>query len=418
MKRESRGDAVRNISWSALVLALYAAAAAPASAADAAARPFPFHVSYTAGVIKPTNVTQANMDATIVLYYGKWKLNYLRNAGGEYWVKYDDTNTTVSEAHGYGMVLAAYMADKAIFNSMFRYFKAHPSRVSPYLMAWKQTLKNGVMVNIEGADSATDGDLDIAYALLLAHVQWGSAGAINYKKQALLILHDVLKHEVNANTLTFTPGDWASGADANHTRPSDFMTGHVLAFAKADTANTAKWNAIHQKIAAIVNYQFAHGSQKTGLMPDFMVKSGSNFVPVPGKYLESRHDGDFSYNACRTPWRLAISYIVNGNTGMLAALRKQASWIRGATAGDPSRIKAGYYVLNGTNGTSYVNYSDLPFTAPFAVNAMTGGSAAQAWLNSLWTSITGGEFSQKTDYYGDSIRLQVMLTVAGDWWSP
>jgi hypothetical protein len=316
------------------------------------------------------------------------------------------------------MVLAAYMADRAIFDSMFRYFKSHPSRNARHLMAWKQTLKNGVMVNIEGADSATDGDLDIAYALLLAHAQWGSAGAINYRKQAILILHDVLQHEVNPNTLTFTPGDWASGVDANHTRSSDFMTGHVLAFAKADTANTEKWNAMHEKMAAIVDHQLTHGSQKTGLMPDFMVKAGTSFVPVPGKYLESRHDGDFSYNACRTPWRLAMSYIVGGNAGLLPALQKQASWIKGTTSGNPSRIKAGYYVLNGTNGASFARFSDLAFTAPFAVNAMTAGNTGQTWLNSLWTSITGGDFGKTTDYYGDSIRLQVLLTVAGNWWTP
>ena len=407
-----------------LILALFAAAMVAAStgspaAADPAARPFPFHATYAAGVIKPNNVTRANMDAKVAAYYGVWKTNYLRNTGGEYWVKYDTTNSTVSEAHGYGMVLAAYMADKAIFDSMFRYFIAHPSHFSPHLMAWKQSLKNGHMVNVEGADSATDGDLDIAYALLLADVQWGSAGAINYKAEALLVLHDILAHEVNAKTMTLTPGDWASGKDALHTRPSDFMTDHLVAFAKADTANTDKWNTIHDNIAAIVNYQFARGGSKaTGLVPDFMVKQGAHFVPTPGKYLETRHDGDFSYNACRTPWRLAMSYIVSGNTAMLRALKAQAAWINSNTAGDPSRIKAGYYILNGPNGDSFVRYSDLPFTAPFAVNAMTGGRAGQAWLNSLWASITGDDFGESTDYFGDSIRMQVMLTVAGDWWLP
>jgi len=393
-------------------------ALAASAAANAASRPFPFHATYTSGVIKPTNVTQAGMDSTIKQYYAAWKTAYLRNDGGEYWVMYRPTQQTVSEAHGYGMVLAAYMADKAIFDSMFRYFKAHPSRVSPHLMAWKQALKNGAMVDVGGADSATDGDLDIAYALLLADVQWGSSGVVDYKAEALLVLHDILAHEVNPSTMTLTPGDWASGSDARHTRPSDFMTDHFLAFAKADPANADKWNAVHDNAAAIVNYQFAHGSRSTGLVPDFMVKSGDHFVPVPGEYLETPHDGDFDYNACRTPWRLAMSYIVNGRTEMLPALRKQTKWIQAATNGRPSRIKAGYYVRNGPNGTSYVNYSDLPFTAPFAVNAMTAGTAGQAWLNRLWTSITGGSFSKTEDYYGDSIRLQVMLTVAGDWWAP
>lgn len=389
------------------------------AALGAATRPFPFHTTLTAGVIKPSHVTQAQMDAKIRSYYNVWKTAYLRNTGGgSYWVKYDNTNSTVSEAHGYGMVLAAYMADKAVFDSMFRFFKAHPSINAPHLMAWKQTLRAGAMVSVEGSDSATDGDMDVAYALLLAHVQWGSAGPIKYRTEALLILRDVLAHEVNSATWTLTPGDWATGADARHTRPSDFMTAHFLAFAKADPANASKWNAIYNSVSKMVNYRFTHGSQNTGLMPDFLVQSGVNFVPVRGTYLESPHDGDFDYNACRTPWRLAMSYIMLGRTDMLAVLRKQATWIRTKTAGVPTGIRAGYFVINGANGTPYVNFDDLAFTAPFAVNAMAGGPAAQTWLNSLWTSITGGDYGTRNDYYGDTIRLQVMLTVAGDWWQP
>jgi endo-1,4-beta-D-glucanase Y len=380
-------------------------------------RPFPAHATYAAGIIRPSHVSQAQMDQAVRQHYAAWKQAYLRNLGGEYWVKYDDSNSTVSEAHGYGMVLAAYMGDRAIFNSMFRYFRAHPSRLTPHLMAWKQTWKNGAMVNVSGPDSATDGDLDVAYALLAADAQWGSSGTIDYKREALLVLHDVLKKDVNAVAMTLKVGDWATGSDANLTRPSDFMAGHMLAFARADTANADKWIALHDKIAAIVNYQFTHGSEKTGLMPDFMVKQGGNFVPATGTVLEGKHDGDFSYNACRTPWRLSMPAITDGNPLMLAVLRRQANWIRLKTSGDPSRIKAGYYVRNGTNGEAFVRYSDIPFTAPFAVVAMLGGAKGQGWLNALWDSITGSDFGITTDYYGDSIRMQVLLTVSGNWWT-
>jgi endo-1,4-beta-D-glucanase Y len=388
-------------------------------ASTATSHPFPHHTAYTPGVIKPSNVSQSTMDSTVKSYYAAWKTNYLRTSGGSgTWVKYDDTNSTVSEAHGYGMVISAYMGDKTTFDSMYQYFKAHPSVNASHLMAWKQTLSGGVMKDVEGPDSATDGDLDIAYGLLLADAQWGSSGSINYKSEALAVLHDILGHEVNSANWNLTPGDWASGSDANHTRPSDFMTDHFLAFAKADTANASKWNNVYNTVASIVNYQYTHGSGNTGLMPDFMVKSGSNFVPVSGTYLETSHDGDFDYNACRTPWRLSMSYIVDGRTEMLAPQQKQVSWIKSATGGTPTKIRAGYYVKNGTNGKSYVSYDDLAFTAPMAVEAMLGGGGAQSWLNSLWTSITGGDYGTKVDYYGDTIRMQVLLTVSGNWWTP
>jgi len=402
-----------------IAIALAAVLAGSPAPASAAARPFPYHVTLAPGVIKPNNLSQAQMDAKISSFYKAWKTNYLRDlGGGKLWVKYDNTNSTVSEAHGWGMVLAAIMADRSVFDSMFQYFKVHPSSIAGHLMAWKQTLMNGRMVSVQGVDSATDGDLDIAYGLLLADTQWGSAGTINYKAEALRVMRDILAYDVNQTTWTLTLGDWATGAHADHTRPSDFMTDHFLAFAKAAPGQADKWNKIYDGVARIVNYQFNHGSQTTGLMPDFMVRSGTDFIPVSGKYLETIHDGDFSYNACRTPWRLSMTYILEGRTEMLAALKTQASWIRSKTGGIPTNIRAGYYVRNGPNGESYVNYHDLAFTAPFAVDAMTGGAASQAWLNSLWSSIAGGDYGTQVNYYGDTIRLQVMLTLAGDWWQP
>jgi endo-1,4-beta-D-glucanase Y len=391
-----------------------------------ARRPFPQHVTYTAGVIKPTNVTQSTMDSKVASYYATWKTNYVRTAGGQgSWVDCGKAcgstdNIAVSEGHGYGMVLAAYMADQSLFDSMYQYYRAHLSINGPNLMAWEQKLVNGKMVDTGGADSATDGDLDIAYGLLLADQQWGSAGSINYKATALNVLHDILTWDVNQTYWNTNPGDWARGSsnDEKHSRPSDWMTDHFIAFAKYDTANASKWNDVYNEVSKNVNYQFTHGSQSTGIVPDFVVLSGSDFVPVTGEYLETKHDGDFDYNACRTPWRLSMSYIVNGRTDMLAAEQKTASWIRSTTSGVPNRIRAGYYIKNGPNGKSYVSYDDLAFTGPMAVGAMLGGSAGQGWLNSLWTSITGGDYGTRTDYYGDSLRMQVLIVVSGNWWTP
>ncbi|MBT9598119.1 MAG: beta-glucanase [Vitreoscilla sp.] len=387
--------------------------------AQAGSRPFPQHVNYTAGAIRPNHVSQASMDAAVASQYATWKATYLRSTGGQgTWVKYDKTDATVSEAHGYGMVLAAYMDDQPSFDELLRYFRHHPAIGAPNLMAWKQKLIDGVMTDVQGADTATDGDLDIAYSLLLAHVQWGSDGAENYLASALAVMHDILAHDVNPARWNLTMGSWAAGKDLKYTRPSDFMASHILAFARWDTANAASWNAVHDTIVRAVNDQFTHGSEATGIVPDFMVYKLGRWQPTPGKYLETKNDGDYSYNACRTPWRLAMSWLVDGRTELLASQQQTASWIQAKTSGVPTQIKAGYYITNGPNGDAFRKYDDLPFTAPMAVNAMLGGPGAQGWLNSLWTSISGGDYGPVVDYYGDAIRLQVMLTVSGNWWSP
>lgn len=386
----------------------------------AAAKPFPQHVTYTSGVLIP-GIARATMDAKVTSLYSSWKTAYLKTVAStspaQKFVKYESgKTTTVSEAHGWGMVITAYMGDQTNFNAMYYYYKAHPSTKGKNLMAWKQKLSGSKMVDTEGVDSATDGDMDIAYGLLLADKQWGSSGTINYKSAALNVLHDILSYDVNQSEWILLMGDWAKGSDETHTRPSDFMIEHLLVFAAADTANSSKWTNIYNKINTIVKYQFANGSKNTGLMPDFMVKSGSNYVPVSGEYLESSHDGDFDYNSCRTPWRLAMAYITKGKTDLLAQQQKQASWIKTKSASKATGIKAGYYVKNGTNGNSYQSYDDLCFTAPFAVNAMISGN--QTWVNTLWTSITGGDYDSTNDYYGDTIRMQVLIVLSGNWWLP
>lgn len=385
----------------------------------APARPFPWKQGYAPGVIQPSHVTPAAMDQAVSAAWAQWKQSYLRSDGGQgSWVNYAKKPATVSEAHGYGMVLAAIFGEQALFDELLRYCQAHPSVNAPHLMAWKQVLRDGQMVDVQGPDSATDGDMDIACALLMADRQWGSAGATDYRGLALAVLHDILDHEVNPQWHNLTPGDWARGRDARHTRPSDFMSAHLLAFAEADNAHRRQWQQVYATVVQAVNDQATQGSELTGLMPDFMHRSAGRWVPTPGKYLETRHDGDFSYNACRTPWRLAMSWILLGRDELLAVQQQQARWIRSATQGRPAALRAGYWVLNGPNGQPFVHYGDLAFLAPFAVNAMLGGPEGQDWLNRLWDAMVGGLYGPVVDYYGDSLRLQAMLVLSGNQWQP
>jgi hypothetical protein len=402
-----------------LILAL---GSCPAFGAPTANRPFPQHVTYARGVILPNHLSRSAMDATVQEYYNNWQAMYVKSIPGtspeQEFVEYASGPETVSEAQGYGMVISAYMANKIDFDAMFHYFKAHPSEISPHLMAWRQEWVNGQMVDTGGADSATDGDLDIAYALLLADKQWGSSDAINYKAEALAVMSDILAKDVNQADWNLLLGDWAFDSDMNHTRTSDFMVDHLLAFAAADPAHASQWMKVYDKICVIVNYQYKYGgSNYTGLLPDFMVKLESNFVPVSGTYLESIHDGDYYYNSCRTPWRLPMAYIVSGKSDILSVLTTQNFWIMSLTGGSQNKILAGYYVKNGPNGTSFEDYGDLCFTAPFAVLAMIDPNN-QDWLNKLWTSITGGDYGTYTNYFDDTIRMQVLLVVSGNWWSP
>jgi len=364
-------------------------------------------------------VSPARQHEVVARHWAAWKSAYLRTDGGQgTWVKHNNQPSAVSEGQGWAMVLSAQFSQQQLFDELYRYYRAHPSVNAPNLMAWKQVLRSGTMVDVGGTDSATDGDMDIAYGLLLAHKRWGSDGTVNYKGQALAVLGDILRHDVNAKYGNLTPGDWATGNDARHTRTSDFMLSHLLAFARADPANSRAWRRTYRSAVAIVR-QAMRPKGGSPVLPDFMVRSTSGrWVPVRGKYLETRHDGDLDYNACRTPWRVASAYVLRGKRSLLRAQRSQLRWIKKSTKGDPRRIKAGYFVNNGRPGKAYANYSDLAFTAPFAVNAMVSKRSSSAWLNRLWRSITGGQFPIVTDYFGDTIRMHALLLLSNQWDEP
>ena len=80
------------------------------------------------------------------------------------------------------------LAARELFDGMYAYFREHPTATHDHLMAFYQTRGCD---DARGVDSASDGDLDIAFALLLADRQWGSCGPVNYAAAAQAVLADV-----------------------------------------------------------------------------------------------------------------------------------------------------------------------------------------------------------------------------------
>ena len=83
------------------------------------------------------------------------------------------------------MIIVALMAGadplaKSTFDGLLKYYLEHPSKRSGVLMSWAQRIVCGH----DEESSASDGDIDIAYSLLLADAQWSSQGNINYLLKA------------------------------------------------------------------------------------------------------------------------------------------------------------------------------------------------------------------------------------------
>ncbi|WP_082651251.1 glycosyl hydrolase family 8 [Paenibacillus etheri] len=410
----------------------------PSSTGEGVHKAFPQHTSYVAGSIKPNHLTQAQLDATVGRLYNEWKTKYLKQnpyQSDQYYVWYSDgdwfenNEITVSEAHGYGMLITALLAGhdpeaKKYFDGMYRYFRAHPSEINPDLMAWQQADTGTEIIDINGVDSATDGDMDIAYALLLADSQWGSSGEINYLSQAKKVINAIMKSDVNHSEWTLKLADWVSDNDpmfGNATRPSDFMLQHLKDF--KNVSGDANWDRVADKTYNIINSLYENYSPKAGLLPDFVYKDNADgkYKPVSqkkwdtpdGYFLESENDGDYNYNSSRIPWRIGTDYLLTGDTrakGQLGALNR---WIRTMADNDPNKILAGYKL----DGSAALNdYADISFSAPMMVSAMID-SSNQEWLNKLWDH--NAAVSTEDDlYFGNNLRLLSMIVVSGNWWTP
>ncbi|MBN3035759.1 MAG: hypothetical protein JW861_09240 [Bacteroidales bacterium] len=387
-------------------------------------KPFPQHVTYTSGTIKPDNYDQSQLDNSVSAFYDQWKAVYLKDDCGadQYYVWFDEISSNnsicVSEGQGYGMMIAAYMAGydpyaKVYFDGLYRYYKAHPSVNNDHLMAWNQI--TGCINDPDGGDnSATDGDLDIAFALLLADKQWGSAGSINYLSEASAMINAIKQDDVNPGLWIPILGDWVTSGSIEYddSRPSDFMMDHFRAFQYATGDND--WNNIINKCYTTASAIQTNFSPVTGLLPDFVVDIASYPHPAAPFYLESEYDGDFYYNACRTPLRITTDHLTSGDMRGKNIIQKMNTWIKEKTGGNPENIHAGY-LLNGGDIPGN-NYESGAFVGPFTVAAMADVTN-QSWLNEAYTFLLTLEL-QDYEYYDNTLKLLCMLVLSGNYWMP
>jgi hypothetical protein len=389
-----------------------------------AQRPFPQHVTY-AGAIHPSHRGQQQLDDDVRAAYDRWKQRYLvpvsspsgpslyRVAFGKAGTPAHDT--TVSEGQGYGMVIVPLLAGhdlqaQTIFDGLWRFTLTHRSCGDDRLMLWRIPNEG------HGCASATDGDLDIAYGLLLADAQWGSGGAIDYRAAANWVLAGIRESTIGPASKLPLLGDWVEpdGDQANEWTPrtSDFMTGHFRAFGRA--TGDAVWHDVADASLDVVTALQDEFSPLTGLLPDFVQpKSANDPAPRPADafFLEGATDGAYNYNAGRDPWRLGTDGLLSGDARARAAVARISGWAEDETGGDPRQFRAGYTL----DGTPLPNsdYFTTFFAAPLGVAAMTVPSQ-QAWLNAIYDAVR----EHQEDYYEDSITLLCMLVMTANFWDP
>jgi endo-1,4-beta-D-glucanase Y len=331
---------------------------------------------------------------TVATGYMNWKSRFYM--GGRV-VRPDSSNDTVSEGIAYGMLIGVYMNDKPMFDTLWSY--AQGKRDGRGLMNWHIDASGGVV----GQGSATDADEDMAWALLQAGAQWGGT----YRQQATTLIEAIWSNCVEGGT-TLKPGDNFGGA--SQTNPSYFAPSYYREFAKVTPSHN--WMAVVDSSYQILTA----ASGQYGLVPNWVNSSGAGVGGPSG----TTNSTDFGYDACRTPWRIALDYCESGDARAKAYLDKIVGFYAMTAPTSVGSLKDGYTPTGANPSGTLGDYAaGMAFFGPGAIAAMAGGHdtfLASAFASVLSNSTDPTKMSQFT-YFNASWGILSLLAGSGNFWN-
>ncbi len=356
--------------------------------------PFTFPQNKMSGSCTLTTVANASTAAQTA--YSSWKSTYVSSSGAPSGaLRVVDpqtlncvqgssiTNGTVSEGMGYGMLAAVYMGDKTTFDGLLAYVNAHLDPKG--LMNWCIDSSG----NTIGAYSATDGDEDMIWSLLMASDQWNSTSYLATAQKMI----GVMRNQSLFDDGTLENGDNYNTAD--EINPDYFSPAYFRVFGKA--TNDIFWS----QFAVDAGYRhLAAVTGADGLVPDSsnledsLQKSGTCTTCVP----------TYGYDACRMPWRIAMDYCFNNEPRALTYLQKVGPFFNGVGA---ANIGDGYSLT----GQQTSGNHNMAFIGTAGVAGMAG-----------WPSLLDGAFNYGVSnpgngndaYFPQSLRVVTMLMMSGN----
>jgi endoglucanase len=222
----------------------------------------------------------------------------------------DRGGITTSEGQSYTMLRAVWLDDKPTFDASWKWTVETLQRPKDHLFAWKwgktSSTTYGVLVAEGGQNSASDADTDIALALVMAYARWQDRA---YLDAAHAIITDIWEKEVivvdgtpymTADNLEKTVPNPLAVINPSYLHPAAYRI-----FAKVDPAHP--WQALVNSSYALIDRSIDAplGSGVGALPPDWIAINKKDGSIVP---LQSSESTNFSFDAMRVPYRLALDY--------------------------------------------------------------------------------------------------------------
>ncbi len=305
--------------------------------------------------------------------YTAWKAKYTKTCdNGSAVVIMNDS--VVSEGIGYGMLLSANNNDRTFFDGLFKYYNDHLD--SNGLMNWKTGVCEGPGNNNQNA--ASDAELDVTMALIQANARWSDGG---YLAKAKDLAGKIVKFETedcNGRKI-LRPGDKFGGcSDSGQPRinPSYFAVGYYRVFANKFSDQASTWNAlINGSYDLFAIYQ----GRMSGLVPDWSRTDGSDWS-----------GSKYSWDACRTPWRVMIDYAYTGEPKARTFMEGVRTW------------------FDANSSTLTEEQTNSAFHGAFALAAAYDQAKFDAAMTT-WLNVKGDD----VPYFQATLRLLYLLAAAG-----
>jgi endo-1,4-beta-D-glucanase Y len=352
------------------------------------AKPFPQNTN-VGTCARATNA--GNYAAAIAEAYARWKVHFVRN--NNQIVAPEQQNAITSEAMGYGMMIAAAMGDKAAFDQFHGYVKSQGGQGNG-LMTWK----NG------GSGSASDGDIDIAYALLMANAQWPSGG---YKTPSDQMAAAILSLDIVNNVVR--GGSQFQSAPFN---PSYFAPAAFRKFTGFGAAITENFRLVNANVSANTN-----GIPTDWANPSTGAPSGPGSAQVTSEITDGE-SGAMGYDAARVPWRLGLDVCTGGgaSTALTAIVNAFAAKYDAGASID--LMKAGWYKAR--NGDVHPAAKDMQgsYIGPMGVGGMAVGNAAMRdrAFRAMLDVLESGDFNHT--YFPSTVGMLTLLMMSGNFPTP
>lgn len=240
-----------------------------------------------------------------------YKTEYLEN-GTWRTVDKQNKNITTSEGQSYTMMRAVWQGDRETFDRAFAWAQSSLNRYTDKLFAWKFGQKQdgnfGILSDEGGNNTASDADVDIAFALVLGYSRWQDD---KYLSQARLIINDIWEKEVVI--VNNQPILAANNLEKFSTIPNIIVNVSYFApyayklFAKIDKKHD--WNKLVDSSYSILEKSMTSHldtGKSANLFPDWIhIDRNTGEIKatnIPGLTT------NYSYDAFRTPWRLALDW--------------------------------------------------------------------------------------------------------------